>query len=160
MRWHRRLRALAPADRRLAVEAWVRLLVVSLVLRYLGYRYVARWVTVCDERAVTHLERVRAERYARWIAVAAPRQPVQAECLAQSLTLLTWLRREGVPCALQIGVAKVGAELGAHAWIELDGVPVNDTPRAVADFARLAGVQRPGTPLDGRLPPGAAALLR
>jgi hypothetical protein len=138
MRRLRRLLGLAPEDRRLLATAWVRLLVVAVALRCLGYRRASQWVPTVQQRHVRAAEMISAQRYAYWLTVAARWQPVQALCLAQSLALHTWLRGEGVPTDLRIGVSKADAQLAAHAWVELNGVPINDTPGSVAVFTPLA----------------------
>ena len=138
------------ADWRLLVAAWWSVFVTALGLRLLGYGRLAPWIPVCRDRAIRDADRAKAAHYARWIEIASRRQPLPAACLAQSLTLLTWLRREGVPCVLQIGVAKAGAQFGAHAWVELDGSPVNDTPRSVMAFTPLAAAPTTGALLNSR----------
>jgi hypothetical protein len=95
-------------------------------------------VPSCRPRQVRADDLIKARCYARWIASAARRQPLRALCLAQSLALHAWLRGEGVPSELRIGVVKADARLAAHAWVELDGVPVNDAPSSVAAFTPLA----------------------
>ncbi len=85
----------------------------------------------------------RARRYGRRIAEAARIHPERPRCLHRSLVLDRWLRREGLPSELRIGVAKAGDTLRAHAWVELGGQVVNDHPAAVADFLVLC---RPLTP--------------
>jgi hypothetical protein len=47
-------------------------------------------------------------------------------CLTRSLYLWWLLRRRGVRCELRIGVRMVDGALEAHAWVEHDGIPVND----------------------------------
>lgn len=138
MRLVRRLLALGPADRQLLAEAWLRLVVVATVLQWAGYSRISQRVPSCRPRQVRADDLIKARRYARWIASAARRQPLRALCLAQSLALHAWLRGEGVPSELRIGVVKADARLAAHAWVELDGVPVNDAPSSVAAFTPLA----------------------
>jgi hypothetical protein len=91
----------------------------------------ARWVV--DEGALG-----RAERYARSIETAARYHPVRARCLHRALVLHRWLRREGLPSELRIGVRKVGGALNAHAWVEVGGTAVGDHPAALAPFTPLA----------------------
>jgi hypothetical protein len=87
----------------------------------------------------------RGRSYARWLEVAARHHLVPAHCLHRSLALHYWLRREGLPSSLQIGVRKQGSELRAHAWVELDGHVVNDAPSFTSAFKPLTspGGQRP-----------------
>jgi hypothetical protein len=165
MRNVRRLLMLQPEDRRLLVEAWVRLMAMTLTLRGVGYPRVARRMLACTAREAGPEDVLRARTYARWIASAARRQPVQAACLAQSLTLQTWLRGERVRSELRIGVVKSDARLDAHAWVEVNGVPVNDSLGSVAAFTPLTGAngvvadlgQPTGPGLSGSKPTGSSA---
>lgn len=58
-----------------------------------------------------------------------------ANCLTRSMLLRWLLRRYGTPSELRIGVRFEQGKLAAHAWVEKDGIPVNDRPEAVACFA-------------------------
>ena len=138
----RRLCGLTATDRRLLAEACVRLFVVTMALRLVGYGRLSRWVPGCAPRSIRAEHKQTAVRYAFWIRLAARAQPFEALCLAQSVTLHAWLRGQGIPSHLKIGVVKAGAQLAAHAWVELDGTPVNDSQESIADFTPL-GPRRP-----------------
>ncbi|MBK7991648.1 MAG: lasso peptide biosynthesis B2 protein [Comamonadaceae bacterium] len=56
-------------------------------------------------------------------------------CLTRSLLLGWLLRRRGVASDLRIGVRLTNGVLDAHAWVECDGIPVNDRPDVGAQFA-------------------------
>ena len=58
-----------------------------------------------------------------------------ATCLTRSLLLRWLLRRYGMTSDLRIGVRFEEGVLAAHAWVEKDGIPVNDSPEVVARFA-------------------------
>ena len=62
---------------------------------------------------------------------------LRATCLARSLVLRWILARRGIGTELKVGVRNEGGGLHAHAWLECDGVPVNDTVRGVQGFVRL-----------------------
>lgn len=49
--------------------------------------------------------------------------PLDSRCLVQSLTLTSLLANRGIGSTLVIGV-KPGEEFGAHAWVELAGLPL------------------------------------
>jgi hypothetical protein len=49
--------------------------------------------------------------------------PADSRCLARSLVLLALLARRHIEAQLVIG-ARHGPDFGAHAWIELGGVPL------------------------------------
>jgi hypothetical protein len=48
--------------------------------------------------------------------------PTRISCLQRALTVVFALRRRGYGADLRIGVRKIGSNLQAHAWVELDGV--------------------------------------
>ena len=56
-------------------------------------------------------------------------------CLTRSLVLRWLLRRYGTTSDLRIGVRFEQGEFAAHAWVEKDGIPVNDRPEVVAHFS-------------------------
>ena len=56
-------------------------------------------------------------------------------CLTRSLLLGWLLRRRGVESQLRIGVRLTNGLLDAHAWVECDGLPVNDQPDVSTQFA-------------------------
>ena len=56
-------------------------------------------------------------------------------CLTRSLLLGWLLRRRGVASNLRIGVRLTNGTLDAHAWVECDGIPVNDRPDVGTQFA-------------------------
>ena len=61
-------------------------------------------------------------------------------CLTRSLLLGWLLRRRGVQSELRIGVRFTQGALDAHAWVECEGVPVNDRPDVsmqIASFGDL-----------------------
>jgi hypothetical protein len=47
-------------------------------------------------------------------------------CLEKSLALWWLLMRQGTACSVRIGARKSGAKLEAHAWVERDGVALNE----------------------------------
>jgi hypothetical protein len=142
----RRLRRLAgdPAGGLLLARAGAAIALVHLDLRLGGLPRALNSPTggaaarptrsrVVDEGALG-----RAERYARSIEAAARYHPVRARCLHRALVLHRWLRREGLPSELRIGVRKLGGALNAHAWVEVGGAVVGDHPAALAQFTPLA----------------------
>ena len=56
-------------------------------------------------------------------------------CLTRSLLLGWLLQRRGVQSELRIGVRFTQGALDAHAWVECEGVPVNDRPDVSTQFA-------------------------
>lgn len=66
-----------------------------------------------------------AEAQARAIGRIADRMPFDARCLPRALLLAGSLRRRGIAADLCLGTRTVG-EFDAHAWVEIDGQPVNE----------------------------------
>ena len=62
---------------------------------------------------------------------------MRALCLHQSLALHTWLRGEGLPSTIEIGVRRVGQHVRGHAWVHVGDVLVGDSEADVAPFVTL-----------------------
>jgi hypothetical protein len=79
----------------------------------------------------------------------ASRHPKQwAVCIHRSLALVWWLQARGVPTQIRFGVRMDGDNLTAHAWVEYDGLVVNDR----YDIAQLFHPLEPSAV--AKLPPG------
>jgi hypothetical protein len=75
-------------------------------------------------RAATPAEIRDAQALATLAAIAGRHGAVEATCLRQSLLLYAWLRRRGLRPALELGVKERDGPFQAHAWVELEGVPL------------------------------------
>ena len=51
---------------------------------------------------------------------------VQSSCLAKSLTLWWLLERQGIASHLRIGIRKENEKFEAHAWVEREGLALNE----------------------------------
>ena len=128
------------ADAAVLTRAFLDLGIMELSLRRHGFRRTLERIERSPARGPAEVNRSDfsgAERYARRINMAARFHPVNARCLHKSLVLHRWLRREGLPSHLRIGVLKEDGELKAHAWVELAGRAVNDRQEALVGFSRL-----------------------
>lgn len=130
------------ADRATLVRAYAYLTFVDLAQRVLGFERLMTRLRFPADVPVQHTEHThphltRAQGYARWLDVASRHHIVNAQCLHRSLALAFWLSRDEIDNFVRIGVRKNGAELQAHAWVEVDGHVVNDEPAVVATFAVL-----------------------
>ncbi len=115
------------------------LLVVRGWLKARGFGpTVARWRRLGERAAGPGLAPDEVERAAYHVAVAAAFFPGRAVCLEQSLALYVLLRRRGVPAELRLGVQVY--PFYAHAWVELDGRPVNEDQETVEKFRLLPQV--------------------
>lgn len=126
---------MSPADKwtLLTSAAWMPLF--SLGLHALGLSRFHAWVKRTRLPGNASMTQQEIKTFAHWVNVAARRSPFRAACLTRSLLLEWLLRRRGVPGQLRIGVRLDGAALDAHAWVEVEGVPVNDKPDIAQHFA-------------------------
>ncbi len=51
----------------------------------------------------------------------------------------------GIACDLRIGVSNDGGEFEAHAWVEYEGVVINDSAGSIGRFAAFDGDLSPMT---------------
>ena len=63
---------------------------------------------------------------ARIVDTAARHSLKLPSCLEQSLVLWWLLHRQGIAAELRIGARKETNQFEAHAWVELEGVALND----------------------------------
>ncbi len=128
--------ALAPAERRAFIEAWAWLLASKLSLRLGGLASTVRRWRKSGARSTSGAALPAA---VRWMDVAARYCPGGAGCLVRSVATMGLLRRHGLAAELRIGVGATSPQLDAHAWVELDGMPVNDAADVGARFAAFDG---------------------
>jgi Transglutaminase-like superfamily len=69
------------------------------------------------------------------VNMAARHTPFPATCLTRSLLTGWFLHRRGVASELRIGVRLTQGVLNAHAWVECNGIPVNDLPDIASQFS-------------------------
>jgi len=69
-------------------------------------------------------ERVRIA--VRMVNAAARHGLGSSTCLEKSLALWWLLRREGIVSSVRIGARKAAGKFEAHAWLERDGVALNE----------------------------------
>jgi len=81
---------------------------------------------------------IASARRTQWLlSVAANRGICRGSCLSRSLVLRDLLDRQNICCQIRIGVRHPGAAFEAHAWVEVEGVVVNDTPETVSAYAPI-----------------------
>lgn len=144
----RKWRGLGPRERRALQTALVLLPAVGLALRVAGFKRVHAWLL--PERAAGcppgqgnpgggpgDLDTAR--QLARMVDIAGRRGIYQGNCLSRSLVLARVLAQHGIPFDLRIGVRKQGGRLDAHAWLECEGAPVNDSADVGLRFLPFGG---------------------
>jgi hypothetical protein len=133
-RW-RRLRSLDLDQWRTLLVSLVLLPAIQLALRVRGFTWTARVLAARSDAPARPPDGTYARRAAEAVAIVGGRRLVGARCLGRSLLLWFLLRRRGTDAELVIGADAVQAgSLPAHAWVEVDGVPVNDVPEVRQRF--------------------------
>jgi hypothetical protein len=117
------------APLRSVLAAFFVLALFDLVLSFSSLKGACRWVKACPVSGRTQ-QKAEAEivgEVCSAIEEACVWYPKRALCLQRSAVTACLLRRRGVAARLVLGVRPV--PLMAHAWVEVDGRPVNDWPR-------------------------------
>jgi hypothetical protein len=78
----------------------------------------------------------RARAVSRRVARVAAWMPGRPRCLARALLIQMLLRRRGIAAEVALGVAH-GQPFEAHAWVEVDGVPVSDDADVIGRYTVL-----------------------
>jgi hypothetical protein len=133
---------LEPKARGLFLRAAVLLPLISLSLRLRGFRStqasLQKHVIGVAPNPYDPLDTAKAARtalIARMVRAAAYRNFGAATCLEKSLALWCLLGRQGIVSSVRIGTRKTGKKLEAHAWVECDGVPLNEPEEVHEHYA-------------------------
>ncbi len=122
---------LSATERSLLLQALLLLPLVALALQVVGFQKTQALLKRIPEQATLPLPPEISSQ--PWITVkmvqrAARYQPWWANCLKQSLVLWLLLRRQGILSDLRIGVQQSAGKFAAHAWVEYEGVALNESP--------------------------------
>lgn len=132
----RRWRALPREERRDLYAATWRLATAHALLRTAGLKRAQRLLGKPPRGArgrETGRDPTPWARRSRAIRRLAARLP-GAHCLSRALCLWAWMRRRGLEPQLRIGIrTSPQGRILSHAWVEIDGEPVDDTPESIAD---------------------------
>jgi len=101
---------------------------ISFSLKFFGYLrtrdFLSRKTANIELHQADSAELARAERAAELLSIAGRRGLMSATCLRQSVLLEYWLKRQGLAAEIKIGVRKENTLFDAHAWVELNGIPL------------------------------------
>lgn len=126
----RELRRLSWRQRWLLLQAFAILPVIVLGLRLLGYQrlrsLLLRLSSAPPDHTHTTLILQQGQETARLTQAAASRLPFWVSCLAQSITIWWLLRRQSLASDIRIGVNRNDGDFQAHAWVEINGIILND----------------------------------
>ena len=132
-----RWRRLSRAERRDLRAALWRLLVVAVLMRLVGVGRSQRWLERKQPQAADEVDLAPWRRRALALKRVGARLP-GVHCLARSIALWWWMGKAGLDASVCIGVRKGDKEIEGHAWVELNGTPVDETPACVASYQRVA----------------------
>lgn len=127
-------------ERRLLARVAFLLPMVDASLRVAGFQRTYAWLDRLSPLEATgsvhSVEHVAKSE--QTISLAGTGFPLyRPTCLPQSLVLWHLLRSGGAPATLNIGVRRTGHEFTAHAWIEVDGQVINDSPDVGERYTRI-----------------------
>jgi hypothetical protein len=113
-----------------------------LLLRVLGWRLalpilkhavpvrtLAGWMSAAPDTSPGSSAQRRRVEALRQMLTHGGRVVMSGNCLERSLVLYRFLGEAGAEPTLVMGVNKAGGMVGGHAWIELDGEPIEETPQ-------------------------------
>lgn len=136
----RRFNAL-PLDAKSAFS-WAAFLLplIAVSLRLRGFAATRQWLlgtlsTRTDRTTRSSDAQVTAAIDARMVRAAGRYVPFKTTCLERSLVLCWLLARRHIPAQLRIGVRKQNSDFAAHAWVELDGVPLGEAEEPHQHYA-------------------------
>ncbi|HUJ31691.1 MAG TPA: lasso peptide biosynthesis B2 protein [Candidatus Acidoferrum sp.] len=140
----RTFRRLSGFERAIVVEAAAALTVTWAGLRLAGFQrwknLLARLASRPEETSAQESSALDAARViARMEAAAARNVFFHPTCLERSMVLWWLLRSRGIPAELRVGARKEADRLEAHAWVELQGAPLNDAGESHLHFVPFDG---------------------
>ncbi|HXQ52404.1 MAG TPA: lasso peptide biosynthesis B2 protein [Stellaceae bacterium] len=117
---------IAPADRRLLVEASLLLLLARAALKLLPFRTLVRILFRPVDHGPGEAEASTIVGRVRWAVLSGARNgPVSMVCFPQAIAAHLMLRRRRVPSTLYYGVAKTAdGGIEAHVWVRAGALPV------------------------------------
>lgn len=130
----RRFNALERPAQKLFLQALAGLPLVSLTLKWRGFTKtraaLQKIASTADSPLAPDFAKQRAALTSRLVNSADRHGVVHPSCLAKSLTLWWLLGRQGIASELRIGIRKEKDKFEAHAWVERDGIPLNEPEQA------------------------------
>ena len=116
-------------ERSLFIQSYILLLLVDISLRFRGLRGTQTALAkLCPQpEPGKTVEWSEVRQIARMVKLAVKYSPPWASCLRKSLVLWYLLRRQGIDSDLRIGSRRNEGKFEAHAWIEYQGMVLNDT---------------------------------
>jgi hypothetical protein len=124
----RRFKALDGQAQRMFLRAMLALPLVSQSLRWRGLRATQESLQrrKSPGSKPANSENQNLEVTVRMVKAAVRHSLGHASCLEESLTLWWLLARQGIASEVRIGIRKQAENFEAHAWVERDGIALNE----------------------------------
>jgi hypothetical protein len=134
----RRFSALEPPARKTFLRASALLPLISLSLRFRGFQKTRAFLqkhipSAGQKRSPANAD--PSDVTVRMVRAAVRHSPTHPTCLQESLALWWLLGRQGVASELRVGVRKEANRFEAHAWVERDGIALNEPEALHAHYA-------------------------
>ncbi len=135
-----RYRALDPEARKLFGRAVTLLSLIALSLRFRGFKKTKEALQkklppYSPQEVVKEKAAETVRKTCRMVRAGAHYGAVHPTCLEESLALWYLLQEQGIPARLRIGVRKMSGKFEAHAWVEYDGLALNQAEEAHQHYA-------------------------
>jgi hypothetical protein len=127
-----------PAPRLAVLKAFLWLAYVDAELQVRGYAFLRRRLR---KYTVVRARPAHTDMQAEVLAAvdrASVYYPRQAKCLLRSVVATCLLRKNGVPAQMVIGCRHT--PFYAHAWVEVDGIVVNDQDKVKSLYPEIERV--------------------
>jgi len=135
----------------LTLTQWIILLVsvlmspfITLSLKFLGFKRtintIKKLVPVDKNnlKSLTYETLQEAHSIAYTVKLITNHSVVKSSCLCQSLLCYFWLNLKNIPSKIIIGVSTINnIKFGAHAWVEYDNQPLNESLLEVKEHSIL-----------------------
>ena len=125
-----RFSALERPAQTLFLRALVMLPLVGLSLKFRGFEAtrstMRKRLSLAIQQADSDFLNRQVSLTAHMVNAADRHGLVHPSCLVKSLTLWWLLGRQGITSELRVGVRKEGGNLEAHAWVEREGIALNE----------------------------------
>jgi len=122
---------------RQVLEALIGLVVFDVKMKTGGVKEIQNWISKIRFReAVTDSEAIPSVCSA--VERACVYYPVKKACLPRSAVLTCLLRRRGVPARLILAGRKMPVQ--AHAWVEVNGTPINEAVTIIKIYKVLHAI--------------------
>jgi Transglutaminase-like superfamily len=111
---------------RLFVQSYLVLAWAGVLMRCRSLKHVLRHLEKVPPFAIPRAGTQTAAAICQAIDLACAFYPVRVLCLQRSIATALLMRRNGIGAELVLGARLLPFK--SHAWVEVNGVPVNDKP--------------------------------